>query len=163
LHGQYAIGFLAAVRSENHGAMQMTLDRWIRHAVATNVTVSDVVWRVDGETFTVEALCRFPNALWNVGSGQYIRFDRVFDRLLPQTDPGVDSVAAFYYPGYARVDVDLAIPEFLSPSGEGEFRWQIQFALPPGPFDAATRPGFVQKYRSAAEQSFRSIRLKRKG
>jgi hypothetical protein len=163
LQGQYAIDFLAAVRLANDHAMKASLNRWIEQSVASGVTISDLRWRSDSTTFIVDVACRFPNALWHVGSGDYVRFDKVFNRLLPQVEPGLDPAVAFYYPGYARVKVDVTIPGILSSSGDGQFRWEDRFVLPPGPFDEVSRADFLQKYRSEVEKASRVIPLKRKG
>jgi hypothetical protein len=163
LQGQYAVDFLATVRQANDHAIRSGLTRWIEGSVATNVTVSDLLWRSDGTTFIVDVACRFPNALWHVGGGDYVRFDKIFNRLLPQEEPELDPGVAFYYPGYARGKVAVTISDFLSPSGDGEFRWEDRFVLPPGPFDEVSRTDFLQKYRSEAAKASSVIRLKRKG
>jgi hypothetical protein len=163
LQGQYAVSFFTTRRWANPNVMNSSLLRWIQGSVASNVTVSDLVWRVEDAAFVVDVTCMFPNALWRVGGGQYVRFDRIFNKLLPQEEPGLDPDLAFYYPGYARVKVDVTIPEFLSLAGDGEFRWEDRFVLPVGPFDELSRADFLQKYRSEVRNASRVVRLKRKG
>ncbi len=163
LQGQYAVGFLAARRWDNTSAMRSSLTRWIERSIASNVIVSDLRWRVEGATFAFDLACRFSNALWRVGSGEYIRFDKIFNRLLPQPETALDSGQVFYYPGYTRVDADVTIPAFLSASGGEEFRWEDRFALPPGPFDRVSRVDFLQKYGVEVEKASRVIQLRRKG
>ncbi len=163
LRGQYAISFLMAARWANAHVMQSTLARWIQQSVSSGASVSDLLWHADSTAFRVEAACRLPNALWHVGDGEYVRFDKIFNRLLPQEESGIDTAAAFYYPGYARVQVDVTISGFLASSGEGTFRWEDRCVLPPGPFDEGSRGDFLQRYRMECAKASHAIQLKRKG
>ncbi len=162
LRGQYAIPFLGAARQANLHAAKAGLSRWIEQSVSSGVTISDLLWNEDGPAFFVKAACRFPNALWHAGNSEHIRFDKIFNKLLPQDEPGLDSADVFYYPGYARVDVDVTIPDFQSPSG-GDFRWEYHLALPSGPFDDTTRGDFLTKYKTESARASKVMQVQRKG
>ncbi|MEW6509718.1 MAG: transglutaminase-like domain-containing protein [Bacteroidota bacterium] len=163
LQGQYAVAFLTIRRWMNNTSMKATLTKWIEKNIASQITIADVSWAVDSTTFVINAACRFRNALWHAGGNVYVRFDKLFDKILPQEDPGLEHNDVFYYPGYARVAVAVVIPGFRSPSHDGEFRWEDRFALPPGPFDERSRSEFLRSYANEAVKAAQTIRLMKKG
>jgi hypothetical protein len=163
VRGQYAIGFHAAARQMNAHLMKAALVRWIEHSVSSAASITELDWRSDSASFVMDVVCRLPNVLWHVGDREYVRFDKVFNMLLPREEPELDTAAVFCYPGYARVGVDVTLPDFVSTSGAGEFRWEDRCELPPGPFDARSRGEFLQKYRVETEKASHAIQLRRKG
>ncbi len=162
LGGQYAVDFQYLAAAMNEGKFRTFLLAWLKEKIASRLTVGALQWKSSGETFALETLCEIPNAIVRIDRNDYIRFDNVFDDLLPAEVPGSLPGVPFEYTGYARVAVTLDIPDLVARGGSGPFRWTASYTLPPGPFTPAERASFPAELRSAKEQLAQTFTFPRK-
>ena len=140
LAGQYAVLFQYYAKWENDGKMRSFLAAWLKRELADRLTVTTLSWTPSGNTFEIHATGEIPNSVVTIGGTAYLRFDRVFDNLLPSEDPGAFSGVPFEYPRYARVAIGLDVPEFASEGGKGPFHWDFRYGFPPDPSRRKTAP-----------------------
>ena len=160
LAGQYAIAFQFLARSVNEGKMRSALDQWLRDGLADRLRVTRIRWNTAGGVFEIEAACDIPNSLVEIDNATYVQFDKVFDNLLPQEEPGRLRGAPYQYPGYARVAIALDIPELSA--GNGPFHWAMDYTIPPGPFTPGTRDAFLVKLRTVKARFGQTFKFPRK-
>ena len=158
LAGQYAVLFQYYAKWENDGNMRSLLVSWLKRELADRLTVTGLSWKSTDGTFEIHAAGDIPNSVVTIDGTAYLRFDRVFDNLLPSEDPGALPGIPFEYPRYARVSLGLDIPEFKGEGGKGPFHWEFRYALPPGPFSPEERaafPGSLHDVRAKFGQTFK--------
>ena len=160
LAGQYAVGFQLLAASVNEGKMQSALDQWLRDELADRLSVTRLRWSSAGGVFEIEASCDIPNSLVQIDRTTYVQFDKVFDNLLPAEEPGRLRGAPYQYPGYPRVAIGLDIPELST--GDGPFRWAMNYTLPPGPFTPGTRDAFLADLRTVRARLGQTFKFPRK-
>jgi hypothetical protein len=158
LRGQYAVLFQFLAKWENEGNMRSYLASWLKHEIADRLTISALSWRSSGGTFEIQTICNIPNSLIAIDRTTYLRFDKVFDNLLPSEEPGAFRGAPYEYPRYARVAIGLDVPELTAEGGTGPFHYDLKYTLPPGPFSSEERaafPGELRAVRARLEQTFK--------
>ena len=142
LTSQYAIGFLYAARLWNEGQMRSSLEKWLRDEFAGRLLLRGIRWIPRPDAFVVEAACAIPDALVDVEGKTYVRFDRIFDRVLPGEDPGEHRGEPYAYPGYARMKFTICLSGLAGQGGNGAFRWDYGYTLDAGPYTPGTLPAF---------------------
>ncbi|HTS00311.1 MAG TPA: hypothetical protein VML00_11190, partial [Bacteroidota bacterium] len=103
-----------------------------------------------------------PDALVDVEGKTYVRFDRIFDSVLPREDPGEFRGDPFAYPAYARVRFALRLPGLCPGGADDPFRWDYRYALDPGPYSPASLPAFRDSLAAVRAQLARTYTLMRK-
>jgi len=162
LSSQYAIRFLFTARYWNEGQMRSTLEAWLRDELAAHLLLRGVRWIPRPDAFVVEAACEIPDALVEVEGKTYVRFDRIFDRVLPAEDPGELRGEPFAYPGYARMKFALRLPGLAPQGTDGPFRWDYRYALDAGPYTPGTLTAFRDSLAGVRAQLARTYTLTRK-
>ena len=158
LTGQYAVAFQFYAKWENAGNMRSLLAAWLTRELSNRLTVTSLSWKSSGSAFEIRTGCSIPNSLVTIDRTTYLRFDKVFDSILPAEEPGTMGGVPFEYPRYARVAIGLDVPGLAAGSGTGPFRWDLNYTLPPGPFSPAERsafPGQLRAVRARFEQTFK--------
>lgn len=149
LASQYAVGFSYEREYLNQADMTSGLASWLLKGLSSHLRVRSLAWRSSGDAFQVDVGCDIPDAIISVDSSTYVRFDRVFDRLLPPETPGEFPGGTDYYPAYARVAAEITLPDFRPSAGAGPFTWKVRWAIPPGPFDKGSLPTFLARLGDA--------------
>ena len=158
LTGQYAVGIQFLARWENDANMRSYLAAWLKQELADRLTVTALSWKSIGGAFDIHTVCSIPNSLVTLDGTSYLRFDRVFDNLLPSEDPAASGDASYEYPRYARVSLALEVPGLVAEGATGPFHWDVKYTLPPGPFTPLERsafPGELRAVRSRFEQTYK--------
>jgi len=158
LTGQYAVAFQFYAKWENEGNMRSLLAAWLTRELSNRLTVTALSWKSTGSAFEIRTACSIPNSLVTIDRTSYLRFDKVFDNILPAEEPGTIRGVPFEYPRYARVAIGLDVPGLVAENGTGVFHWDLKYALPPGPFSPAERsafPGQLRALRARFEQTFK--------
>jgi hypothetical protein len=145
LAGQYAVGLQFLSKAVNEGNMRSALVAWLKEGLADRLTVTRLRWKSTGGVFDIEATCDIPNSLVKIDRTTYVRFDKVFDNLLPSEEPGGIHGTPYEYPRYARVAIGLDVPELAAEDRTGSFHWDLKYTLPPGPFSPEERIAFPRQ------------------
>jgi len=160
---QYAAGFAIEREYLNQADMASALAKWLPKALASHMRVGSLTWRVSEGAFEINAGCELPGALVAVDSARYVRFDRVFDMLLPREEPCEFPGGTTYYPAYARVALDIIIPGLHAAGQNGPFRLTARWEIPPGPLDSASVPLFLERLHGARTALATSYKLSTDG